>query len=65
VSDKKIPHKGLVTVEYKIYPQMPDAYFNPMSVINGSLLLSVDGDSQNECEEKIQEKLEEIRSLKW
>ena len=65
MSDKKIPHKGLVTVEYKIYPQMPDAYFNPISVANGSLLLSVDGDSEKECEQKIQEKLEEIRSLQW
>mgnify|MGYP001290985653 CR=1 FL=1 len=64
-SKKKIPHTATVVVEYRVHQQMPDAFFNPMPLAKGSMLFKVDGDSEDECEEKVQAKLQEIKDLEW
>jgi len=62
---KKIPHTATVVIEYRIHQQMPDAFFDPMPVADGSALFKVDGESEHDCEQKVKSKLEEIKDLEW
>ena len=62
-SNKKIPHKAVVVVEYKIHPQQPDAFYNPMPVCNGQMAFTVNGDSEEDCKVKLDKKLSKMEKV--
>ena len=62
-SNKKIPHKAIVVVEYKVHSQQPDAFYNPMSTYDGQMAFTVDGDSEKDCREKLEERLSEMKKV--